>query len=507
MNSADAQNAGIDGGVFLGCDETSGRGWPLERIVSTLDRLDVAQALAVSWRAVWFNAAEGNASTLAAATAADGRLLPMAVINLFGYDPHAGIVARLRQSGFSAIALFPGLLGWSLGRTVFRTLAREAANQKVAMQLCLREPGDLNQVANVLSQINAPTMVRWMRGSGYANVPDLLAVAADCPSAVFDVGTLTQRGAIDYIVERIGADRLFIASGVPAAHGAAPWFLYAAADLSDEARRLIGGGTLARLLGLPEPKKAPLPRDFDTLIGRSKIDTHWHTSSWNIIEPRNSFSDLSAAIERYHLQFVITSSIRALSDDLVAGNEETLRFLDSEPHARGLIVVNPLKLELSITEIEKYKEDSRFVGIKTIQDFYGLRLDSPLYRPILDHLIKYSDLPFMAHLPGMKEAAEEYPTVQFIAAHSTWRHRELAHLPNVWFDIATSTPLVNESDIADLIEAVSPQRILFSSDAPLMDVAFTLGKLALIDLPDRDLQDIFIGNATRAFQRLGSAPI
>ena len=55
----------------------------------------------------------------------------------------------------------------------------------------------------------------------------------------------------------------------------------------------------------------------------------------------------------------------------------------------------------------------------------------------------------------MKEAAAGHSELQFVAAHSTWRHRELAHLPNIWFDIATSTPLVDESDIADLIDAVA----------------------------------------------------
>lgn len=196
MTSAIATANGIDGGIFLGRDETTGRAWSQEKIVATLDRLDVGRALAVSWRAVWFDTVEGNASTLAVAASSDGRLIPMAVVNLYAYDPYANALASLRQSGFRAIALFPGVLGWSLGRAAFQTLARETAAQKIPMQLCLRDAADLNQAANVLNQVDAPAMIRWMRGTGYVNVPDLLAVAADCPSAIFDVGTLTQRGAM-----------------------------------------------------------------------------------------------------------------------------------------------------------------------------------------------------------------------------------------------------------------------------------------------------------------------
>jgi predicted TIM-barrel fold metal-dependent hydrolase len=164
-----------------------------------------------------------------------------------------------------------------------------------------------------------------------------------------------------------------------------------------------------------------------------------------------------------------------------------------------------LEPDRSLAEIERWRCDPRFVGVKTIQDFYGHTLDGKGYRPILERLADLPELPIMAHLPGMKEAAVANPKVAFVAAHSTWCHRELAHLPNVWFDIATSTALINESDIADLIAAVGPDRVLFSSDAPLMDPAWTLGKLASLDVPDRQLDMIFNKNAMRAFPRLSNA--
>ena len=190
----------------------------------------------------------------------------------------------------------------------------------------------------------------------------------------------------------------------------------------------------------------------------------------------------------------------------MAGNEETASFLDREPRARGLIVVNPLQPDRSIAEIERWSTDPRFVAAKTIQDFYGLTLASPQYRPILDKLAMLPDMPMMAHLPGMKEMAMAYPGVGFIAAHSTWRHRELASLPNVWFDIATSTAVEQESDIADLIAAVGPERVIFSSDAPLMDPAWTLGKLAFLDLPAAALEMVLNANAVKAFPRLAKVP-
>jgi hypothetical protein len=493
---------GIDGGVFLGRDETTGRGLPTERIVGVLDRLDIAQAVAASYRAIWFDADEGNAFTLAECAASKGRLAPAAIVNLTGYDPYAGSIARLREQGFKAVILVAGVFGWTFANYAVRALASEAAQAGMPLQLCLRDARDLALAAESVGPSGGPTMVRWMRGSGYTVVPDLLAIARDFENILIDVGTVTQRGALDLMASRLGPERLFVASNMPQSHAAAAWFLFAASELDDEAKRLIGGGNLARVLGLPAPSCAPRIGDFETLGALSKIDTHWHTSGWNVIEPKTSFEQLSQAMDRYNLRFAITSSTRALSDDLLDGNAETAAFLDHEPRARGFIVVNPLEPDRSLAEIERWRSDPRFVGAKTIQDFYGHTLDSEGYRPILERLAELQEFPIMAHLPGMKEAAAAHPKVAFVAAHSTWRHRDLAHLPNVWFDISTSTALIDESDIADLIAAVGPCRILFSSDAPLMDPAWTLGKLALLDIQESELDMIFNKNAVRAFPRL-----
>jgi uncharacterized protein len=496
--------AGIDGGGFLGRDETTGRSWPTERLIAALDRLGVERLLAASYRAIWFDANEGNQSTLEVVAASGGRIVPAAVINLSGYDPFAGTIARLRETGFRAVTLVAGIFGWTVANHAVRAVAREAAEAGMPLQICLRDARDLALAAEAGGPPGGCVMIRWMRGGGYAVIPDLMAIAREFPSILIDVGTLTQRGAIDHLASRLGANRLFIASNIPQSHAGAAWYLLAASELGPDEKCLVGGGNLARALDLPMPRAAPHPVDFDDLVSRPKIDTHWHTSGWNVIETKNSFEDLSAAIERYNFRLIVTSSIRALSDDLVSGNAETSAFLESESRARGLIVVNPLEHEKSIAEIERYRTNPRFVGIKTIQDFYGLSLDSPSYRPLLEKLAELPDMPLMAHLPGMERAASAHPRVQFVAAHSTWRHRDLAHLPNVWFDIATSTALEHESDIADLIAAVGVDRILFSSDASLMDPAWTLGKLAMLNLSPDALKAILNRNALRAFPRLNT---
>jgi uncharacterized protein len=495
----------IDGCVFLGRDETTGVEIDRAQLLARLDDLKVDAACVLSPRAIWFDQDEGNEALRAACAAAPDRLLPVGVVNLLRVADPDATLARLKAQGFVAAALVCDVFGWSLNNYSAGAVAQAAGRAGLPLMLCVRDRRDLPAVALVARQA-APTTVllRWMRGSGYTVLPDLVALMRDHPNIVLDVGFATQTGIVAWLVRTFGADRFYLGSGLPNAHAGAPWFLLRAAELDASSRLKIAGGTLGAKLGIDRPATFPDCPRWTRLRDAPKIDTHWHTSPWNIIEPETDFAALSRSIARNGIRLAITSSVRALSDDLEKGNDETAAFLDAEPRARGLVVVNPLQPERSIAELARFRDDPRFVGAKTIQDFYGMALDDARYAPILAHLAQLQGWPLMAHLPGMRQAAQRHPTLDFVAAHSTWRHRELAPLANVWFDIATSTPLVAETDIADLLKAVGSARVLFSSDAPLMDPAWTLGKLAFLGLENADYDRIFATNALRAFPRLAA---
>lgn len=76
----------IDGGIFLGRDATTNRGMDQDEILARLTRLGVTHALAVSFRAFHFDAAEGNRDTLEAARESGGRLVPLAAVSLAAFE-------------------------------------------------------------------------------------------------------------------------------------------------------------------------------------------------------------------------------------------------------------------------------------------------------------------------------------------------------------------------------------------------------------------------------------
>ena len=314
-------------------------------------------------------------------------------------------------------------------------------------------------------------ILRWNGPRGYDFPGVALSRALETPHLKFDVGSVTQIGGIEWLAERIGWDRLVLDQPDRPAH------------------------YLAFAAGMPG---IGLPPHYASLISRPKIDTHWHTGKWGICtEPRTDLCILGADIRKFGIKIAITSSIVALDGDLIEGNHQTGTFCELDKNVRGMVVVNPERTEQSILEIEKYRRS--FVGLKTIQDEFEGGLMHPGYGKIIREAPE--DWPVMAHLPGLAELASLMPERKFVAAHSIWGWEPLAGLPNVYFDIATSA----RHPLSDLIRKC-PDRVLFSSDAPLISPAFTLGKLAEI-FPNIGLDDIFFRNALKVFPRIQVDPL
>jgi len=491
----------IDGGIFVGRNATSDTFVSANDALAKLKRLGVSRALSASFRAIYFDYKEGNREMIEDAATSGGALIPMAVINPAGYEPGGAYLSEIKAAGAAVAALFPTLGGWNLKDYVLRQIFKDAARADLPVQVTIASRADLTLLADY-SSFGGLVLARWLGSGGYNALPDIAAIANEHPTMLLDIGNITQSGGYRWLIDKCGDEKFFLASHYPLGYEATPYFILHGSDLPEESRRKIGGANLARSLKLPEPKTATKPSQWDSLVGRRKIDTHWHTSGWNIIEPRIHPALLSAEFTKYRYDLVCSSSIRALSDDIIAGNAETLEFLSKDRRARGLVVINPLQIEASIGEIEKYRNDLRFVGVKTIQDFYGVDLNCTGYRAIFDHLKRYNDWPVMAHLPGMREIALAMPELQFLAAHSTWRYHDLADLPNIWYDIATSTNLRAATDIRGLIDLVGDDKVIFSCDGQLMSPAWTLGKLACLDLSDDQIDKILYRNALCAFPRL-----
>lgn len=501
----------IDGGSFAGHDLATGLDWPIEAVLADFDRRGVTAGLVASWRCLYQDLEAGNREAAEWGRAHPGRVIPLAIVHpaWYGTSP-AELMRHLKgELGFRAVAVSgtPSYYPVDWGAPAVRAIGESAAEQGMVLQALIANDGDLGGVVRAWGSLDTPVMIRWMAGHRYKYIASEFAAAAATANLFFDVSNLCSTGALELFARRLGGQRLFLAGNAPYAVAECGQAMLECSALDSTARAAIESGTLEEILAWEEPRSAKVPdapamAAITAIVRRPKVDIHWHPDHWNLGEPALDFDSQLATLDRFNIERVIMFSIRALNDSLAEGNRFTAGCIDRDSRIYGMLVLDPLRPRESQHEIERWARHPRFVGIKTIQDVAGLRLDSPEYQPYLEQAERLS-LPVLAHLPGMAEAARRHPTIQFIAAHGNWgRARHLAELPNINFDFSTGHANRQETQLARFVEAVSPDRVLFGSDAQLVSPAWSLAKLATAGLEDRVLDRILRRNAYRLFPKL-----
>lgn len=501
----------IDGGIFVGRNPSTGAELSPDELGRHLSARGVDIACAVSYRALCEDTVAGN-DELMDLSRKETRLHPVAALDPAAIDTRSlgADLDRLRKSGYGSVGIFgsPSYNSVDFASPIVERACREASAHGFPIHLGLCETADLGRILPWLGELRSPALIRWMHGRVYKSLPLLLEVADRCPGALLDVGGLTTIGAIRLLADRAGASRLFMAGNAPESEPLCASFLVQSAGLSPDQREQILAGTLVRALGLPvDPSRVsrdPSAELYESLRGTEKWDTHWHFEGWNLIEPCKSDEDLLDQMTRCGVRRAVFSSIRALNGGLEEGNAHAMDQAGRHAGVYALVVVDPLRPELSIAQMRRHAAHPKCVGIKTIQDLYGARMSDPRYEPILSEAAAL-DLTVMAHLPGMSECAARWAGVRFVAAHATYgrlRHEELP--ANVYCDIATSQNDAVDTDLPALIRKVGEDRILYASDAQLMHPAWTLAKVAGAGLTPAQLHKILRANALKAFPRMGS---
>jgi len=504
----------IDGGIFLGRNPSNGNVLNEEDIINFLDKHSIRKALVAPYKSIFFDYKQGNEELIRFYQRYPDRIIPVAFVQPNGFDivNDAAYFANLRKSGVRVLGIYlaPKYYDIQLESFLVKSMVEKAVHAGLILQFGLQSVADLYKVADYYAHLKSPILIRWMSGRGYNALAEMLNLGRRCRNFYFDIGSLTCSGGISRLAEGLGSYRLYFTSNIPESFSLSSHFLLQSASLSRQDMDQIYSGTLNKILSLKSSHKGkifdakPWARIFDPFRKQLKIDTHWHTDGWNILEPEKDYDHFRQQFDRLHYEKVILSSIRALNDDFVSGNKELFDCVSQDPRLYGLAVVDPTRTKESLAQIEKYSRTKKCAGIKTIQDLYGIGLDHESYRPILKKA-REKNLPVMAHIPGMGQAAQLNPDVAFICAHSTYgRVKNLFKYPNIFFDIATSHHDIQESQFEAMIREGGEDRILFASDGPLVDPSWTLGKLASCRFSQDQLEKILFFNALKAFPMLVS---
>jgi predicted TIM-barrel fold metal-dependent hydrolase len=466
--------------------------------------------LVASFKAVWDDQEEGNAATLIHCKQNKNHS-PLTVVQPLRWTSDSKKIQSLKK--YAAVLLCPGLQSGSTQRLAFHQCVGDLSRAGIALQVMISEAHDMKETLAALSTpLKAPVMFRFWKGGGYSHLADIMAAARLHKKIFFDVSHLVSNGQVAWLCSQIGADRLFLASHSPLViTDSVVGSIATCPHLKAADKKIIlSGYALRKSLKIEVPKKmeaafnGKLPPEWNELCNAPKFDTHWHSDGWDLLEPRKGLKEAILYLDRFHYRGVGISSITALNYDVIDGNKRLFDALEMDERFFAHVVVDPLRPDESFRLLETYHTHPRFLGLKTIQDYYGLGLDDARYSDFLAWAGKHR-CPVMAHIPGMAAAAQAHPQTKFIAAHTTWDRLPRLTLgkdlvpSNIYFDIATSHALAQATQMKRLILHLGAERFLFSVDGPLMNPAWTLGKLVDAALSDDVLQKILFHNAANLF--------
>jgi uncharacterized protein len=188
--------------------------------------------------------------------------------------------------------------------------------------------------------------------------------------------------------------------------------------------------------------------------------------------------------------------------------------IESTEGAYGLAWANP-RLPGYLEQILEYLEHPRFLGVKLHPLLDGYHPNDPAVHPLLEKLVE-RDLPVLIHsghpiftLPwSIEELIVNFPEAKVILGHMG--HGNIIYI-NAAIDVAERNPNVYletsgmpmHTKIAEAVERVGPDRVLYGSDAPFHHPTVEIAKVRLSGLAPELVERVLSANGRALF--LGEA--
>ncbi|MFE9957140.1 amidohydrolase family protein [Micromonospora sp. NPDC005299] len=239
------------------------------------------------------------------------------------------------------------------------------------------------------------------------------------------------------------------------------------------------------------------------------IDVHAHWGPWFFSMEVGAVATNLAVMDRYGIDLAVVSATEAVIYDVVAGNRAMARVLESSDRLLGYLTINPRRLDDAERDLRDLLPTGRFVGVKIHTDYTGSPANSAQTRAALE-LAAAHDLPALVHTwdttpLDLAQAVADIPGARAIAGHmgaNGWRHAiEAANgVDRLWLEPCFSH--TEAGRFAAVAAAVDPRRLLFGTDATLIDPAAAYGAVLAADLPPELAERVAWRNAAELF-RLG----
>jgi predicted TIM-barrel fold metal-dependent hydrolase len=205
-------------------------------------------------------------------------------------------------------------------------------------------------------------------------------------------------------------------------------------------------------------------------------------------------------------QAVLVPSDRHIAVDNVDGNDYVLGAVRRWPKRfHGFATVNPWYGERAVIELHRSIAEG-LIGLKLHPVLQGFLLCDPLVHPVVEAAIDlnvpvffHTGTPINALPLQLSELALRYPEGRFIMGHlgnpDFWLDvtAALQQAPNVWGEVSRNLPTA----VKRVADAGFADRLIFGSDAPLLDLRLEVQKIGRWGLSAKMRDGIMAGNFMR----------
>jgi predicted TIM-barrel fold metal-dependent hydrolase len=421
----------------------------------------------------------GNAEALRWAGVANGvQVHPVATVNPVQYLEWPAELERALAGGAVALRMFPEIQRWSPNSEAFQQIV-SAIRGRCPLLIPVSAYGDASVIGAATQHLDAPVV---LLGAHYTQLADCLAAIRRWPQLHLETSRLAQFRGVETVVRQVGAERILFGSGAPTRPVQAALNAVLTAEIDANDRAAILHGNAARLFGLsiPAQKETPL-----ATVASELVDVHGHVGSLGFPTPWVESCEYPAVVARHGIRQTMASSLRAIVDDPEVGNAEALRA--SSDALLVYVVLNPDDLAGACAAMDAAYRSDRVVGAKVHCSWSGQPTASRACMTLLQEVARRGR-PLKIHVDGLDwaqslgEIARAYPDWRVIVAHagpgmaSPECVQLLQTTRNVYVELSTSyadLPVVRE-----VVKTAGPARLLFGSDAPLLDPAYVQGVYA-----------------------------
>lgn len=487
----------IDINALVGPRFGGARGAPIEDVIRERETHGIRFSLVRHRTALLGESELGNRALLEVCEGEPG-LVPVAVLSVdrTGDIDHAGPLAA-RVAGFwleGHAAPGSGLAA----EPVVRTAARTGRPLFVP----IAGWGSAAAIGAATEGLGVPVI---LVGSHYNTSVDDMAAGRRYEHLHFDTSSMAHFRAIETAVGALGAERILLGTGSPLRAIQSSLNAILAAAIPDEAKRAILAGNAVRLFGL-----AGGPVELPAVIrpGRAfDVHTHGGPLPWDVPDIDDN-ALLPALAERNNTRHAVASSVLAIAADLEGGNRRTVEACARTPGLLGYLVADPNDIEASRDQLRRWGGEPGIVGVKVHTQWSFRGTGSPqiadLFKVLADH-----GRPVKIHNDGpdwdqhLLRIAREHPRLQIIIAHAGLGFPNLEgariarEADNIHAEMSSS--FAHLPSVREFLRTIPPDRMLFGTDAPLLDPAFVLGTYQDALIPEADQPGIYWDNAARLF--------